>query len=135
VREARLLLLAERQAQDERIEEATVRTVLAWEDAVAGQARLDAAERRVGDALAALGREKVPVAQMVTLTGIGRPQCARLLRLAVDQANAATPESEPAVDQAVDQANAAAPEYEPAVDQAVDQANAAAPESELAVDG
>jgi len=34
VREARLLLLAERQAQDERIEEATVRTVLAWEDVV-----------------------------------------------------------------------------------------------------
>ncbi len=65
VREARLVLLAERQAQDERIEEATVRTVLAWEDVVAAQTRLDAAERRVGDALAALGREKVPVAQMV----------------------------------------------------------------------
>jgi len=48
VREARLLLLAERQAQDERIEEATVRTVLAWEDVVAAQTRLDAAERRVG---------------------------------------------------------------------------------------
>jgi hypothetical protein len=98
VREARLVLLAERQAQDERLEEATVRTVLAWEDVVAAQARLDAAERQVGDALAALGREKVPVAQMVTLTGIGRPQCARLLRLAITQANAATPESEPAVD-------------------------------------
>jgi len=82
VREARLELFAERQAQDERIEEARVRTVLAWEDAVAAQTRLDAAERQVGDALAALGREKVPVAQMVTLTGIGRPQCARLLRLA-----------------------------------------------------
>jgi len=98
VREARLVLLAERQAQDERIVEATVRTVLAWEDVVAAQARLDAAERLVGDALAALGREKVPVAQMVTLTGIGRPQCARLLRLAITQANATPPESEPPVD-------------------------------------
>jgi len=97
VREARLVLLAERQAQDERIVEATVRTVLAWEDVTAAQARLDAAERLVGDALAALGREKVPVAQMVTLTGIGRPQCARLRRLAIKQANAAPPESEPAV--------------------------------------
>jgi len=116
VREARLVLLSERQAQDERIEEATVRTVLAWEDVMTVRARLDTAERQVGDALAALGREKVPVAQMVTLTGIGRPQCARLLRLAVDQANAATPESEPAVDQAVDQASAAAPESVGAVD-------------------
>ncbi len=98
VREARLLLLSERQAQDERIEEATVRTVLAWEDVTAAQTRLDAAERQVGDALAALGKEKVSVAQMVTLTGIGKPQCARLLRRAVDQANPATPESEPAVD-------------------------------------
>jgi len=98
VREARLLLLAERQAQDQRIEEATVRTVLAWEDAVAAQTRLDAAERRVGDALAALGREKVPVAQMVTLTGIGKPQCARLLRFAGTPADAASPRSERAVD-------------------------------------
>jgi len=98
VREARLKLLAERQAQDERIVEATVRTVLAWEDVMAARARLDAVERRVGQALAALGREKVPVAQMVTLTGIGRPQCARLLRLAITQANAARPESEPPVD-------------------------------------
>ena len=98
VREARLVLLSERQAQDERIEEATVRTVLAWEDATAAQTRLDTAERRVGDALAALAKEKVPVAQMVTLTGIGKPQCARLLRLAITQANAAPPESQPPVD-------------------------------------
>ncbi len=97
VREARLLLLAERQAQDERIEEATVRTVLAWEDVTAAQARLDAAERLVGDALVELGKEKVPVAQMVTLTGIGKPQCARLLRLAAAEADEA-PGSEPAID-------------------------------------
>ncbi len=81
VREARLVLLSERQAQDERIEEATVRTVLAWEDAVAAHGLLDAAERKAGEALAVLGKEKVPVARMVTLTGIGKPQCARLLRL------------------------------------------------------
>jgi len=112
VREARLVLLAQRQAQDERIEEATVRTVLAWEDLVAAQARLDAAERRVGDALAALGREKVPVAQMVTLTGIGRPQCARLLRLAITQTTTAEPDGETEVGHA----DAAPPESEPTVD-------------------
>lgn len=98
VREARLVLLADRQAQDERIEAATVRTVLAWEDLTTAQARLDAAERRVGDALAELGKEKVPVAQMVTLTGIGKAQCARLLRLTAAEADAAPPRSEPAVD-------------------------------------
>ncbi len=88
VREARLGLLSERQAQDERIEDATVRTVLAWEDAAAAHAVLDAAERKAGQALAALVKEKVPVAQMVTLTGIGKPQCARLLRLAAAPADA-----------------------------------------------
>ncbi len=98
VREARLVLLSERQAQDERIEEATVRTVLAWEDVTAAQARLDAAERLVGDALAELAKEKVPVAQIVTLTGIGKPQCARLLRLAAAEADEAPAGSEPAVD-------------------------------------
>jgi hypothetical protein len=82
VREARLVLLAERQAQDERIEDATVRTVLAWEDVLAAQQRLDVAERQAGEALAALGREKVPVAQMVTLTGIQRALCMRLLKMA-----------------------------------------------------
>jgi len=94
------MLLAERQAQDERIVEATVRAVLAWEDVMAARARLDAAERNVGDALAALAREKVPVAQIVTLTGIGKPQCLRLLRLAATQAIAAEPDAEPGVAQA-----------------------------------
>lgn len=74
VREARLVLLAQRQAQDERIEEATVRTVLAWEDVTAALDRLDATERRVGHALAELAKEKVPFPQMVTLTGIGKLQ-------------------------------------------------------------
>ncbi len=93
VREARLVLLTERQAQDERIEEATVHTILAWEDLMVARARLETAEHRVGDALAALAKEKVPVTHIVTLTGIGRPQCTRLLRFAVDQANPAAPES------------------------------------------
>lgn len=97
VREARLVLLAERQAKDERIEEATVRTVLAWEDLIAARTRLDAAERQVGDALAELAKEKVPLAQIVTLSGIGKPQCARLLRLAAAEADEAPTGSEPAV--------------------------------------
>ncbi len=74
-----------------------MRTVLAWEDMVAARSRLDAAERRVGEALVALGREKVPIAQMVTLTGIRRPECARLVRLAHMSANAAALDSELAI--------------------------------------
>ena len=115
VREARLVLLSERQAQDDRIEEATVRTVLAWEDAVAAHALLDAAERKAGEALAALGKEKVPVAQMVTLTGIGRPQCARLLRLAAAQANtAAQDDGHPDVSHADSHADRSSADGEPA---------------------
>jgi hypothetical protein len=112
VREARLGLLSERQAQDERIEEATVRTVLAWEDAVAAHALLDAAERKAGEAMAALGKEKVPVAQMVTLTGIGKPQCARLLRLASAQADPAEPDGEQDVSDVHSHPDAAAPHSE-----------------------
>ncbi len=116
VREARLGLLSERKAQDERIEQAMVRAVLAWEDAQAAHASLDAAERKAGQALAALGKEKVPVAQMVTLTGIGKPQCARFLRIAAAQGDAATPDGEPDVSDA----DAAAPEGEPDVSDADD---------------
>ena len=98
VREVRLLLLTQRQAQDERIEAATVRTVLAWQDMNDVQARLDAAEGRVGHALTELAKEKVPLVQMVVLTGIGRPQCARLLRLAAGHATKAPAEHETASD-------------------------------------
>lgn len=82
-RQARLGLLAERDAQDQRIEDAAARALLAWEDVGAARQKLQETERAAADALAELGREKVPVKDMAALTGIGAVQCQRLLRLAV----------------------------------------------------
>ncbi len=91
VREARLALLSQRQEQDQRIEDATVRAVLAWEDVGVVQSQLEAAERHVGDALASLGQEKVTVVEMVALTGIARTRCLRLLKLASTLEHAGPP--------------------------------------------
>ena len=83
-RAARLALLVERNAQDERIEEAVAAALLAWEDRAAAQAQVEQAERDAAAALRRLGREKVLVRDMATLTGIAEPVCARLLKLRVD---------------------------------------------------
>jgi len=80
-REARLALLAERNAQDERIEDAVAAALLAAEDRAAGLAQ---AERDAAAALLRLNREKVPMRDMASLTGMAEPVCARLLKLPVD---------------------------------------------------
>ena len=82
-RAARVALLVERNAQDERIEEAVAAALLAWAERTAAAAQLEQAERDAAAALRRLGQERVPVRDMATLTGIGQPVCARLLRLAV----------------------------------------------------
>ena len=82
-RAARVALLVERNAQDERIEEAVAAALLAWAGAAAAAAQVEQAERDAAAALRRLGREKVLVRDMATLTGIGEPVCARLLRLPV----------------------------------------------------
>jgi len=79
-RTARLKLLVERTAQDERIEDAAAAALLAWQDRTAAQAQVEKAERAVAAALVLLGREKVLVREMAALTGIGESACARLLR-------------------------------------------------------
>ncbi len=79
-RTARLKLLVERTAQDERIEDAAAAALLAWQDRTAAQAQVDQAERTAAAALALLSREKVPVREMAALTGIRESACARLLR-------------------------------------------------------
>jgi type II secretory pathway predicted ATPase ExeA len=79
-RTARLKLLVERTAQDERIEDAAAVALLAWQDRSAAQAQVEKAERAVAAALVLLGREKVLVREMAALTGIGESACARLLR-------------------------------------------------------
>jgi len=89
-REARLALLAERNAQDERIEDAVAAALLAAEDRAAGLAQVEQAERDAAAALLRLSREKVPMRDMASLTGMAEPVCARLLKLLVDAKHDAT---------------------------------------------
>ncbi len=98
-RQARLKLLVERTAQDERIEDAAAMALLAWQDRTAAQAQVEKAERAAAAALVLLGREKVLVREMAALTGIRESACARLLRLPV-QCPSGTPDdsSEKAAD-------------------------------------
>jgi len=80
-REARLMLLADRNAQDERIEAAVAAALLAWEDRTAAAGKVEEAERDTAAGLALLSREKVPVRDMAALTGIGQSVCSRLLKM------------------------------------------------------
>lgn len=93
-RTARLKLLVERTAQDERIEDAAAAALLAWQDRTAAQAQVEKAEQAVAAALVLLGREKVLVREMAALTGIGESACARLLRSPVAPPNASDSASE-----------------------------------------
>lgn len=83
-RQARLLLLANRNAQDERIEAAAAAVLLAWQERSAARAQVEKAERAAGAGLRVLGREKVLVRDMAALTGIEPLVCQRLLRLPVE---------------------------------------------------
>jgi len=67
-REARLLLLADRNAQDERIEAAVAAALLAWQERSAARAQVEKAERAAGAGLRVLGREKFLVRDMAALT-------------------------------------------------------------------
>ncbi|MGB8383857.1 MAG: hypothetical protein WCG47_21855 [Dermatophilaceae bacterium] len=89
-REARLALLEKRNAQDERIEEATAAGLLAWQDWSAAQTRVEQAERAAAAALGLLCREKVLVRDMVALTGIEPLTVQRLLRLPVESRDSST---------------------------------------------
>jgi len=85
-RQARLLLLADRNAQDERIEAAAAAALLAWEDRTTAAGKVEEAERDTAAGLALLRREKVSVRDMATLTGIGQSVFIRLLKMpAVDE--------------------------------------------------
>ena len=80
-RQARLTLLADRNAQDERIEAAVAAALLGWEDRTAAAGKVEEAERDTAAGLALLSREKVPVRDMATLTGIRQSVCIRLLKM------------------------------------------------------
>jgi len=79
-REARLTLLAERNAQDQRIEAAVAAALLAWEARAVAAAQVEDAERDVAAGLVSLSREKVSVRDMAAMTGIGEAVCIRLLK-------------------------------------------------------
>ncbi len=80
-REARLTLLADRNAQDERIEAAVEAALLGWEDRTTAAGKVEEAERDTAAGLALLRREKVSVRDMAALTGIGESVCSRLLKM------------------------------------------------------
>ncbi len=80
-RQARLSLLADRNAQDERIEAAVAAALLAWQDRMTAAGKVEEAERDTAARLALLRREKVPVRDMATLTGIGQSVCSQLLKM------------------------------------------------------
>ena len=85
-RQARLSLLADRNAQDERIEAAVAAALLAWQDRMTAAGKVEEAERDTAARLALLRREKVPVRDMAARTGIGEAVCSRLLKMpAIDQ--------------------------------------------------
>ncbi len=83
-RQAPLTLLAERNAQGERIEVAAAAALLAWQERTAARAQVEKAERAAGAGLRVLGREKVLVRDMAALTGLEPLVCQRLLRLPVE---------------------------------------------------
>ncbi len=84
-RAARLALLAERNAQGERIEDGVAAVLLAWQERSAAQAQVEKAEGAAGAGLRVLGREKVLVRDMAALTGLEPLVCQRLLRLPVER--------------------------------------------------
>ncbi len=79
-REARLALLVDRNAQDQRIEDAVAAALLAWEARTAAAVQVEQAEGEVATGLASLSKEKVLVRDMVAMTGIEEAVCTRLLR-------------------------------------------------------
>jgi hypothetical protein len=98
-REARWALLEERNAQDARIEEATIAALLALEDRAAAQSNADAAERAIAAALQQLAGEKLRVQDIAVLAGLSEAECSRLLRTRANGTRAGATEA--AVDGAV----------------------------------
>ena len=86
-RQARAAVLANRRAQDERIEDAAAVALLAIEDRAAAQAEAEHQERTLAAALRKLSLEGVIVRETMTMTGLSEKYVTRLLRM---QLNAAT---------------------------------------------
>jgi len=72
--------MVDRNAQDQRIEDAVAAVLLAWEGRAAAAAQVEQAEGEVATGLASLGKEKVLVRDMAAMTGIDEAVCTRLLK-------------------------------------------------------
>jgi hypothetical protein len=77
-------MLADRQAQDERIEDAMAAALLAIEDRTAAQAQVEREERTLAAALQRLSLESVAIRDVMTMTGLGEKYVTRLLRMNLD---------------------------------------------------
>ena len=93
-REARAVMLQERQEQDARIEDAVAAALLAIEDRADALGRADQEERNLAAALQRLGPEGVTVRDIMTMTGLSEKTVTRLVRMRLD--------GDPAVDGAED---------------------------------
>jgi hypothetical protein len=91
-REARAAMLADRQAQDERIENAMTAALLAMDDRAAAQVQVEREERTLAAALQRLSLESVSVRDIMTMTGLGEKYVTRLLRMNLDADAEADPE-------------------------------------------
>jgi len=85
-RQARAAVLANRQAQDERIEDAAAAALLAIEDRAAAQAEVEHQERTLAAALQKLSLEGVIVRDTMVMTGLSEKYVTRLLRMQLDAA-------------------------------------------------
>jgi hypothetical protein len=97
-REARAAMLADRQAQDERIENAMAAALLAMDDRVAAQMQVEREERTLTAALQRLSLESVSVRDIMTMTGLGEKYVTRLLRVNLDADAEADPETDTQVE-------------------------------------
>lgn len=82
-RERRRQLDPEQLAREQRIDEATVEVELAWEARAEAERAVEAAEISAGTAVERLLRERLSVAEVVQLTGLGQPTIRRLRRTVV----------------------------------------------------
>ena len=80
-RQAQAGLMQERQAQDERIEDAVAAALLAIEDRTAALAQAEQEERTLAVALQRLGHEGVIARDIVTMTGLTENYVTRLVRM------------------------------------------------------
>ena len=83
-RRARADLMLERQAQDERIEDAMAAVLLAIEDRTAALAEAEQEERTLASALQRLSQESVNARDIVTMTGLTENYVTRLLRMRLE---------------------------------------------------